>query len=236
MVTRLAKIPFVDEMRGVAILGRVDGFDQDEGAGERDEGSEVLRRLLAAQGDAFEALNLADALLDAGAPFVEDLGKEGGLYGNILAVRNGGADAALARRLAVGPGVVTLVAEHRPGGDVRPDVEQDLEIAAVAGLAAGQMERQRQAVEVGLQVDLGRKPAARTPEGLVVLPPFAPAAETWARTTVESTIWTRCAVPLISGKIASIASNTPFWLSRQNRFPTLFQLPNSAGKARQVML
>jgi hypothetical protein len=43
-------------------------------------------------------------------------------------------------------------------------------------------------------------------------------------------------VPLIPAKIASIASNTPLWLSRQNRFHTLFQLPNSAGKARQVML
>ena len=37
-------------------------------------------------------------------------------------------------------------------------------------------------------------------------------------------------------KMASIASNTPRWLSRQNRFQTLFQLPNSTGKARQVML
>src|ERR1700730_13339778 len=36
--------------------------------------------------------------------------------------------------------------------------------------------------------------------------------------------------------MASIASKTPFWLSRQNRFQTLFQLPNSAGNARQVML
>jgi hypothetical protein len=32
------------------------------------------------------------------------------------------------------------------------------------------------------------------------------------------------------------ASNTPAWLSRQNRFHTEFQLPNAAGRARQVML
>ncbi len=31
-------------------------------------------------------------------------------------------------------------------------------------------------------------------------------------------------------------SNTPERLSRQNRFQMLFQLPNSAGSARQVML
>jgi hypothetical protein len=161
-----------------SILGRVDGFYQDEGAGERDEGGEVLLGFLAAQGDAFEALDFADSLLDAGAALVEGLGKESGLGGDIVAVRDGGADAASARRLSVCLGIVTLVAEHRSRGDVRPDVEQGFEIAAVAGLAAGQMEGQRQAVEIGLQVDFAGKPAARAPESLVLLPPFAPAAET----------------------------------------------------------
>src|SRR5205085_3192684 len=153
-----------------------------------------------------------------------------------FAVGDDGADAALARRRSVGLGVVALVAKHGLGRDVRADVEQEGEIAAVAGLAAGQMEGQRQAVEIALQVDFGGKPAARTAEGLAVLPPFAPAAETCARTMVESTICTRCAVPLIPARIASIASNTPLWLNRQNRFHTLFQGPNSVGKARQVML
>jgi len=92
------------------------------------------------------------------------------------------------RAASVGPGVVAFVAENRPRRDVGTDVEQDREIAAVAGLAAGQVEGQRQAVEIGLQMDLGGKTAARAPEGLAFLPPFAPAAETWARTTVESTI------------------------------------------------
>jgi hypothetical protein len=75
---------------------------------------------------------------------------------------------------------------------------------------------------------------ARAAERLVVLPPFAPAAETWARTTVESNIWTKCAVSLIAANASKNASKTPVWLSRQNRFQTLFQLPNSAGSARQV--
>jgi hypothetical protein len=34
------------------------------------------------------------------------------------------------------------------------------------------MESQRQAVEIGLQVDFGGKPAARAAEGLAVLPPY----------------------------------------------------------------
>lgn len=127
-------------------------------------------------------------MLDAGAALVEDLGKEGWLGRSILAVRDGGTDAAPARRLAVGLGIVSFVAEHGPRCDVRADVEQDFEIAAVAGLAAGQVEGQRQAVEIALQVDFGGKPAARAAERLALLPPFAPAAETWARTIVESTI------------------------------------------------
>ena len=105
-----------------------------------------------------------------------------------FAVGDDRADAAAARRLSVGLGVVPLVADNGPGADVRADVEQERESAAVADLTAGQVEGQRQAVEIALQVDFGGKPAARAPEGLVLLPPFAPAAETWARTIVESTI------------------------------------------------
>jgi hypothetical protein len=85
-------------------------------------------------------------------------------------------------------------------------------------------------------VDLGREAAARAAERLAVLPPLAPADETWARTTVESNICTRCAVRLRPASASKKASNTPAWLRRQKRFPTLFQGPNCAGNARQVML
>jgi len=166
----------------------VDGFHQDKGAGERDEGGEVLRRFLAAQSNALEAFDFADALLGASASFVEDFGEERRFGGGILAVRDSGADAASARRLSVRLGVVAFVTEHRPRGDVWANVEQDVEVAAVAGLATGQVEGQRQAIEIELQVDFAGKPAARAAESLPVLPPFAPAAETWARTIVESTI------------------------------------------------
>lgn len=63
----------------------------------------------------------------------------------------------------------------------------------VAFFAAGQIEGDRMAVEVGFQVDFGGEAAARAAKRLAVLPPFAPAAETWARTTVLSNIWIRCA-------------------------------------------
>ena len=72
--------------------------------------------------------------------------------------------------------------------DVGAEIEQDFEIATVAGFAAGEMKGERQAAEIDLQVDFRREAAARAAERLIVLPPFAPAAETWARTTVESNI------------------------------------------------
>ena len=98
------------------------------------------------------------------------------------------------------------------------------------------MECDWQTVEVGLQMDLARKSASRPTERLILLPPFAPAAETWARTTVLSNICTSAAGVLVSARSWKNTSNTPAWLSRQNRFQMLFQLPNSAGSARHVML
>ena len=106
---------------------------------------------------------------------------------------NDGNDAALPRRPAVGFAGVALVADRRARIDVGPEPEQDREVRGVALLAAGQVEGDRMAVEVGLQVDFGGEAAARAAERLTFLPPFAPAAETWARTTVLSNICTRCA-------------------------------------------
>ena len=65
---------------------------------------------------------------------------------------------------------------------------------------------------------------------------FAPAADTWARAVVLSKNWTKCAVWLHAASSWKNASNTPERLSRQNRFHTLFHLPNSLGSARHVTL
>lgn len=61
----------------------------------------------------------------------------------------------------------------------------------IALFASGQGEGDGMAVEIGLQVDLGGEAGAGTAERLSFLPPLAPAAETWARTMVESNIFTR---------------------------------------------
>ena len=62
---------------------------------------------------------------------------------------------------------------------------------AVAGLTPGQGKAQRVAIPVGLEVDLGREATPGAAQRLPALPPFAPAAETCARTMVESNICTR---------------------------------------------
>jgi len=109
-------------------------------------------------------------------------------------------------------------------------------LRAVADFTAGQVEADRQAIEVGFQVDLGRETVTLAGERLILLPAFAPPAETWACTTVLSNICMGSAVLLVSANSWKYASNTPDRLSRQKRFQMLFHLPNSAGKARHVML
>ena len=55
----------------------MDGFQQEElRARKGDEGAEVASRFLASESDLFEALELADELLDAGAGPIEHLRKE----------------------------------------------------------------------------------------------------------------------------------------------------------------
>ena len=72
------------------------------------------------------------------------------------------------------------------------------------------------------------------PGGLTVFdlnPKSAASAEVETLGRVD--IW---AVSLVSAKSWKKASKTPRRLRRQKRFQTLFQLPNSTGNARQVML
>ena len=169
-------------------LGPVDGFDQDESACKCNERGIILSSLFAAKGDALEALELSDGLLNPATGFVEDPGEESGSALGRRAVRNDRADAALACCLPVGLGIIPFVSQDGARGDVRTDVEQDLELTAVTGLAPGHMDCQRVTIKVSLHVDLGRETAAGATQSLALLPPLAPAAETWARTTVLSNI------------------------------------------------
>ncbi len=191
---------------------------------------------VAAHRDAFEPLELADRLFDTRTKFVEALWKKTSSLLGVFATWDNRRDAARACGRPIGLAVVSLVRDRDARPNVGADGKRRFELCAVADLAPGQVEVERVAVEIGLEVDFGRETAARAAECLAMLPPFAPAAETWARAVVLSKNWTRCAVWLLSASNWKNASNTPDRLSRQNRFHTLFQLPNSLGSARQVML
>ena len=103
-------------------------------------------------------------------------------------MRNDGSDAARPRGVPVGLAGVAFVADDGAGLNVGSDVEQDFEMTPVGGFAAGQVEGDDVARGVRFCVDFRGKAAARAPKRLPFLPPFAPAADTCARTTVESNI------------------------------------------------
>jgi hypothetical protein len=135
--------------------------------------------------------------------------------------------------LAIGLAGVAFVADDDARLNVGSDVEQNIEMTRVGGFSARQIEGDDVAGGVRFCVDFRGEAATRAPERLAFLPPFAPAADTWARTMVESNIWMRCAEELMAASASKKASKTPALLSRSKRFQTLFQRPKRSGKARQ---
>ena len=149
---------------------------------------EVSFGLFASERDALEALEPSDALLDAGAGFVEGAGEEGWFVLFVGLVGNDGSDAARSRGVPIGLAGVAFVADDGARLNIGPDVEQDFEVTPVEGFAAGQVEGDDVAGGVRFRVDFRGEAAARAAERLAFLPPFAPAADTCARTMVESNI------------------------------------------------
>ena len=134
--------------------------------------------------------------------------------------RDNRCDAARECRRSIGLAVISLVRHHNARTGVGADVEPRLELYGVAYLAVGQVEVERVAVEIGLEVDFGRETAARAAERLAMAPPFVLAAETWARAVVLSNNCTRCAVWLHSTNNWKKASNTlgaaELWTASRN--------------------
>jgi hypothetical protein len=144
--------------------------------------------LFASERDALEALEPSDALLDAGAGLVEGAGEESRFVLFVGLVGDDESDAAPPRRFAIGLAGVAFVADDGARPNVGADIEQGFEVTPVERLAAGQVEGDDIAGGVRFCVDLRGEAATRAPERLAFLPPFAPAADTCARTTVESNI------------------------------------------------
>ena len=156
----------------------MDGFNQHQPACKTDDGGVADVGLFAAHGDAFEPLELADSLFDARPESIETLWKEAASLLGVFATRDDQGDATCKRGAAICVAVISLIGHCDARAYVRADVERCLELRAVARLASGQVEVERTAVEIGLEVDFGREAATRAAEGLILLPPFAPAAET----------------------------------------------------------
>ena len=123
-----------------------------------------------------------------GAGFVEGAGEEGWSVLFVGLVGNDGSDAARSRGVPIGLAGVAFVADDGARLNVGPDVEQGFEVTPVEGFAAGQIEGDDVAGGVRFCVDFRGEAAARAAERLAFLPPFAPAADTCARTMVESNI------------------------------------------------
>ena len=135
-----------------------------------------------------KSLRRADTLLDASTVLVEGSREEGRLVFFVSFVRDDWGDAARPCRLAVGLAGVAFVGDGGAGLDVGSDVEQGFEVTPVGSFSAGQVEGDDVAGGVRFCVDFRGEAAARTSERLPVLPPFAPAADTCARTMVKSNI------------------------------------------------
>ena len=87
----------------------MDEFDQAKARGEANDRPEVPGCLFASEGDAFEALEPSDALLDAGAGLVEGACKEGRLVLFVGLVRDDRRDAARSRGVPIGVAGVAFV-------------------------------------------------------------------------------------------------------------------------------
>ena len=84
------------------------------------------------------------------------------------------------------------------------------------------MEVERTAGEDAFEVDLGAKATTRTSEPLLLLPPFAPAAQTWARNEVLSNICTTRADRLHSSRAWKNDSKVPFCDMNQECYHMMF--------------
>ena len=103
----------------------------------------------------------------------------------VRARRDHGPHARLAETVADRVAVVALVGDQVAGLDFGERAER-FELRAVGRFAAGEMEGEREAGGITETVNFTGEPAPRAAKSLFASPPFAPAADTWPRTVVES--------------------------------------------------
>lgn len=92
--------------------------------------------------------------------------------------RNDGLDASFGQNLAQAASVVGAIGQQ--GFGQMAGSQQTASAFEVVDVAGSDQQRPRAAAVVGQGVDFRGLPAARTADGVVEGPPFAPAAERWA--------------------------------------------------------
>lgn len=145
---------------------------------------EALGELVVASRDRPVDLEVSEHALDAVAVPVEAL-VPADRGSAMRSRRNDRADATSLEIGADRVGVVTLVAEQR-GGGLLGQLDQDFVVRAICRLATREVEGKRSALGISDAVNLTGEPAPRAAKRLFASPPFAPAADTWPRTVVES--------------------------------------------------
>lgn len=150
------------------------------------------------------------------------------LVGARRVVGDNGNGALVGNHLAEVVGVVGRVGHDDFGGKV---FDQGTRLGHIAHLARRKRKAHRASQSSDSQVDFGAQAAARTANGLILSPPFAPLACWEARTMVESTI--RYSKSGSSDMASKMRHHTPLRLHRLKRRKTLFQSPNASGRSRQ---
>ena len=186
-------------------------------------------QLVVAGGDGAIDLEMTDHALDAIALPVETLVPANGRFA-VATGRDDGPDAARLEMVADGVAVVALVGDQVGGSRLGEGVE-GFERRRVVRFAAGEVEREGESSGITETMNFTGKPAPRAAKSLFASPPFAPAAETWPRTVVESMLCRRLSAIAWVRAVAA-ASHTPASLQRRKRWYTVIHLPYFSGRSR----
>src|SRR3954469_11916493 len=189
------------------ILGRVDESEPEAGSSQLDEGEIACGGLVVAGGDGAELLQLVvqplDPIPQAVELAVERQRRRAGRVG-----RDHRQDAAEQQVLPDPVGIVAHVADQAARARCHV-LDQGLKCTALVRLSGREDDGEWQPIRVAAQVQLGREAAAGAAQRLSVLPPLAPAACWWARTTVASSICSRSSAAPLPARAANTASNRP---------------------------
>jgi hypothetical protein len=186
-------------------------------------------QLVVSRGDGAVDFEVPDHALDTIAFAVEtSVPTDRGLA--MGAWRYGGTDAIFAECATDRVGVVALVGQQVSRTRVGK-CGYGFERRAIRRFAAGEMEDERDAVGITETMNFTGEPAPRAAKSLFASPPFAPAAETWPRTVVESMLWRELSA-IAWASVEATASQMPASLQRRKRWYTVIHFPYFSGTSR----